>query len=76
MSGSLYSDFVISFGTRPTSHWIGRTSTCSILWELSGGLPVGLQLMTSQGQDRVLTEVAHAYQSGTDWHKQLSPGGQ
>ena len=40
------------------------------------GLPVGLQLMTSQGQDRVLTEVAHAYQCGTDWHKQISPGGQ
>jgi aspartyl-tRNA(Asn)/glutamyl-tRNA(Gln) amidotransferase subunit A len=34
------------------------------------GLPVGLQLMSPHFQEEVLLQVAHIYQSITDWHKQ------
>lgn len=34
------------------------------------GLPVGMQLMAPHFQEMILFQAAHAYQLGTDWHKQ------
>jgi aspartyl-tRNA(Asn)/glutamyl-tRNA(Gln) amidotransferase subunit A len=37
---------------------------------LSGGLPVGLQLMAKHMDEGMLFRIGHAYQQVTDWHKQ------
>ncbi|MDY7025156.1 MAG: Asp-tRNA(Asn)/Glu-tRNA(Gln) amidotransferase subunit GatA [Pseudomonadota bacterium] len=38
------------------------------------GLPVGLQLIAPYKQEAKLLNVAHQYQSVTDWHQQVAPG--
>lgn len=37
------------------------------------GLPVGMQLVTSDWQERLLFRAAFAYQEVTDWHRQRAP---
>ena len=40
---------------------------------LSGGLPVGLQIMAPAMQEETMLRVAHAYEQATPWHK-MRPG--
>jgi len=42
----------------------------SIPCGFSGGLPIGLQLMTPAFGEETLLRVAHAYEQATDWHTQ------
>jgi len=42
---------------------------------MSGGLPVGLQLIGPHFGEAALFNFAHAFQLETDWHTKLPPDG-
>lgn len=69
--GELASDHIAMYQqdcyTTPAA--LAGQPSVSVPCGMSGGLPLGMQLIGAHDSDALLLRVAHAYQQATDWHR-------